>query len=143
MTISDTLLPVFVQVALVFVLGVIMGVRRYEAVKAGQVRAEDVTMGQRNWPLRAQAASNAFSNQFEVPLLFFAIVPLAILTRKADLFFVAASWVFVVSRIAHAGVYLTTNRIAHRFVAYAVGVTALLVMWFVFAVRILATPLPA
>jgi hypothetical protein len=141
-TLRAILLPAFVQVALVFTLGVIMGLRRFEAVKAGQVRAEDVTMGQKNWPARAQAAANAFSNQFEVPVLFFALVPLAILTHKADLIFVVLSWVFVASRIAHAAVYLTTNRIAHRFTAYMVGVAALLVMWLVFAIRVLGTPLP-
>jgi hypothetical protein len=143
MTLHDILLPVFVQVALMFALIGVMAARRYEAVRSGQVRAEDVTLGQRNWPPRAQAAANTFSNQFEIPLLFFALVPLAIYTRKADLLFVVLSWVFVVSRYVHAGIYLTANRIAYRFSAYAVGVAALAIMWLVFAIRILAVPLPS
>ena len=76
-------------------------------------------------------------------MLFFALVPLAIITRKADLLFVVLSWAFVLSRIGHAVAYVTTNELRYRFGAFLVGVLALLVMWVVFAVRILATPLPA
>ncbi|WP_375461507.1 MAPEG family protein [uncultured Enterovirga sp.] len=141
MTIQSILLPVFVQVLLVFAIAVVMGQRRYEAVKANAVRYDDVILGQKSWPGPAQAASNAFSNQFELPVLFFAIVPLAIVTRKADLLFVVLSWVFVLSRILHAGVYVTTNALPYRFGAFAVGALALLVMWIVFAVRILAAPM--
>ena len=143
MTLQAILLPIFVQVLLVMTLAGLMGARRYASVQAREVRREDVILGQKAWPLRAQAASNAFSNQFELPMLFFALVPLAIITRKADLLFVVLSWVFVLSRVAHAGVYVTSNLIPYRFGAYAIGAATLVVMWIVFAVRILAAPLPA
>ena len=107
------------------------------------MRREDVILGQRSWPASAQAAANAFSNQFELPVLYFALVPLAIITRKADVLFVVLSWVFVLSRIVHAGVYVTSNRIPFRLGAFAVGAVALLILWVQFAIRILATPLPA
>lgn len=142
MTLHDILLPVFVQVFLVVALALVMGQRRYAAVRGRAVRREDVILGQKSWPPAAQAASNAFSNQFEVPMLYFALVPLAIVTRKADLVFVVLSWVFVLSRVAHAGVYVTTNAIPYRSGAYAVGVVALVAMWIIFAVRILVVPLP-
>nr|WP_133770004.1 MAPEG family protein [Enterovirga rhinocerotis] len=140
MSIQAILLPVFLQVLLVFALAVVMGRRRYAAVQAREVRREDVILGQKNWPAGAQASANAYSNQFELPVLFFALVPLAIITRKADLLFVVLSWVFVASRYVHAGIYVSSNAIPLRFGAFAVGVVALLLMWVVFAVRILATP---
>ena len=143
MTIQDILLPVFVEVALIFALGVLLGKRRYHAVQAGAVRRGDVVLGEKAWPPKVQAASNAFSNQFELPVLFFALVPLAIITRKADLLFVVLSWLFVLTRIAHAAVYVSTNAIGARFGSFAVGAAIMLVMWIVFAVRILAAPLPA
>lgn len=143
MTIQAILLPVFVEVLLIFALGVLLGKRRYHSVQIGAVRRDDVIMGQRAWPPKVQAASNAFSNQFELPVLFFALVPLAIMTRKADLLFVVLSWVFVLSRIVHASVYATSNELAYRFGAFAVGAAVLLVMWIVFAIRILSAPLPA
>lgn len=143
MNLHDILLPVFVEVALIMVLAGLMGQRRLEAVRAGAVRRADVILGQKSWPPRAQAASNAFSNQFELPVLYFALVPLAIVTRKADLLFVVLSWIFVLSRIAHATAYVTTNHLPYRFSAYAVGALALVIMWIEFAVRILGQPLPA
>lgn len=143
MNIHDILLPVFVEVALIIVLAVIMASRRYAAVKSREVVRRDVAMGQRAWPERAQWASNAFSNQFELPMLFFALVPLVIITRKADLIYVVLSWIFVLSRIVHAAAYVTTNRVPYRFGAYCVGALALILLWIEFAVRILAVPLPA
>ncbi|KQP51831.1 MULTISPECIES: MAPEG family protein [unclassified Methylobacterium] len=140
MTIQAVLAPVFVQVALIFALLLWMGRVRFAEVRAGTVEAGDVGLGQRNWPARAQQAANAFSNQFELPVLFLVLVPLAILTKKADLLFVVLSWVFVATRVVHAGVYITTNHIPHRFRAYLAGFVALAAMWIVFAVRIVLAP---
>lgn len=140
MSIPAILLPVFAQVLLVLILAVLMGQRRAAAVKAREVRRDEVILGQKNWPPKAQAAANAYSNQFELPVLFFALIPLAIITRKADLLFVVLSWLFVISRYVHAGVYVTSNALPFRFGSFLVGVLILLVMWIVFAIRILSVP---
>ena len=140
MSIQAILLPVFAQILLVLLLAILMGQRRAAAVKTREVRRDEVILGQKNWPPKAQAASNAYANQFELPVLFFALVPLAIITRKADLLFVVLSWIFVLSRYVHAGVYVTSNALPFRFGAFAFGVLVLLIMWIVFAVRILSVP---
>jgi hypothetical protein len=143
MNLHDVLLPVFVQVALIFALLFMMAGRRYGVVRAGGVRHGDLSLGQRAWPPATQQASNAFSNQFELPVLYLVLVPLALLTRKADLIFVVLSWIFVISRIAHAAAYVTTNYVPYRFGAYLIGAIALIAMWVEFAIRILIVPLPA
>ena len=140
MSIQAILLPVFAQVLLVALVAGLMARRRYAAVKAKEVRRGEVLLGERNWPPKAQAAANAFSNQFELPVLFFALVPLAIITRKADLLFVVMSWIFVASRYVHAGVYVTSNALPFRFGSFVLGAAVLLVMWIVFAIRILSVP---
>ena len=111
---------------------------RFAAVGAGAVRVGDVALGQRAWPARATQAANAFSNQFELPVLFYALVPLALATRGADLLFVGLSWVFAGSRVAHAAVYVTTNHVPTRFLCYLVGTLALLALWIAFALHLLA-----
>jgi hypothetical protein len=141
MTVQAILAPVFAQVLLIFVLMVWMGRVRFAEIKAGSVAAGDVSMGERNWPPRAQRSANAFSNQFELPMLFFALVPLALYTKKADLLFVVLAWLFVASRAVHAGVYVTSNHVPSRFRAYALGALVLLAMWIVFAVRIFLAPI--
>jgi hypothetical protein len=141
MTVQAILAPVFAQVLLTFALLFWTGRVRFAEVGAGRVRIGDIALGERNWPAKAQQAANAFSNQFELPVLFYGLVALALYTRKADLLFVVLAWVFVASRIVHAGIYVTSNRVVRRFQAYAVGALVLLLMWIIFAVRILVAPL--
>ena len=95
----------------------------------------------RNWPTRAQQVSNTYANQFELPMLFFLLVAFALITRKADILFVVMSWMFVVTRIFHAGIYVTSNRIQHRFTVFLIGAIILFLMWIIFALRIFAAEL--
>ena len=141
MTVQAILAPAFAQVFLTFALLFWMGRARLAAVRSGSVKGRELTLGQRDWPAPAQQASNAFANQFEIPVLFYVLVGLALATRKADLLFVVLAWVFVGTRFLHAGIYLTTNHVPHRFRAYAAGTLVLLIMWIIFAVRILAAPI--
>jgi hypothetical protein len=141
MTVQAILAPVFAQVLLTFALLFWTGRVRFAEIGAGRVRIGDIALGERNWPARVQQAANAFSNQFELPVLFYALTALALYTRKADLLFVVLAWLFVTSRALHAYVYVTSNHVPHRFRAYAVGALLLLVMWVIFAVRILVAPI--
>ena len=137
MTIPTVLLPVFVQVGLTFVLLFWMGSVRLRALKRREVRLGDIALRQPAWPERPMQISNAYDNQFQVPLLFYALVPLALITRKADLLFVVLSWMFVATRLAHAAIHTTSNNVQTRFMAFAAGAVILLIMWIVFAVHIL------
>lgn len=141
MSVQAILAPVFVQVFLTFALLFWTGRMRLSAVRGGAVKGRELTLGQRNWPAPAQQAANTFSNQFEIPVLFYVLVGLALATRKADLLFVVMAWVFVATRFVHAGVYLSTNHIPYRFRAYAVGTLVLLAMWILFAIRIFLAPI--
>lgn len=132
------LLPVFVLVLMTFALMVLMARSRIGALKAGQVKMADIALGQSNWPPRAQQISNCYHNQFQLPVLFYVLTILAIITRHADYLFVVLAWVFVLARIAHAYIHCTTNYMRHRFNAFLVGALVLLVMWIIFAVQILA-----
>ena len=143
MTDQAILAPLFVQVFLTFGLLLWTGRARLLAVRAGNAKGRELSLGQRNWPAPAQQAANTFANQFELPVLFYVLTGLALATRKADLAFVVLAWIFVASRFVHAGVYLTSNHVPHRFWAYAVGFFVLLAMWILFAVRIYLAPFGA
>jgi hypothetical protein len=138
MSIIAILLPVFVLVVVIFCLLVWTGRARIGHIRQGDVRIADVALGQSNWPTRAQQISNTYANQFELPMLFFVLVAFALITRKADLLFVVMSWMFVVTRIFHAGIYVTSNRIQHRFTVFLIGAIILFLMWIIFALRIFA-----
>lgn len=137
MSVESILLPLFVEVALTFGLLIYMGYLRTDAYRRGEVRPADVSLGQYNWPRPAIQVSNSFSNQFELPVLFYVLVILALGLRKADLLFVIMSWMFVVTRLLHAAVHVTTNDMSRRSIIFSVGAVVLLLMWLIFAVRVL------
>ncbi|WP_288588397.1 MAPEG family protein [uncultured Methylobacterium sp.] len=137
MSFKAFLAPVFVQVLLTFCLLFWTGRVRFAAARAGAVRVQDISLGERTWPAPVQQVSNAFANQFELPVLFYAVVGLALATRQGDTLFVGLAWLFVLTRIVHAGIYATSNVVIRRFQAFLAGALVLLAMWFVFAVKIL------
>ena len=138
LSIAAILAPLFVQVALTLGLLFWMGRLRVVAVQGREVKFRDIALGQRAWPDRVTQVSNAYQNQFELPVLYYALVPLAIITRQADLLFVVLSWMFVAARLVQASIHTTSNRVFARFQAFAVAALVLAIMWVVFAVRIVA-----
>jgi hypothetical protein len=137
MSIQAVLLPVFVQVALTFALLFWMGSARVAALKGGKVKIRDIALGQPAWPERETQIANCFHNQLQVPVLFYVLAALALITRKADLLFVVLSWLFVLLRLGHAWIHVSSNHVPTRFYWYLAGAVVLLAMWIVFAVQIL------
>jgi hypothetical protein len=137
MSVQMVLLPVFVLVGLTFFLLLWMASARTKALKGREARLKDIALGQPNWPERVTQIGNSFRNQFEVPVLFYVLIALALPLRHADLFIVLMSWVFVVTRFAHAGIFVTSNNMQQRSLAWFAGVLVLLAMWIYFALRML------
>jgi hypothetical protein len=137
MSVQTVLLPVFVLVGLAFALLLWMAGMRRQALVSGQTKMRDIALGQPNWPERAIQIGNCYRNQFEVPVLFYILIALALPLHHADLFVVLMSWLFVVTRLVHTGIFVTSNNVRHRGSAWFAGVLVLLVMWIYFALRIL------
>jgi hypothetical protein len=137
MSVQWVLLPVFVQVGLTFFLLLWMAGARRNALVRGETKLKDVALRQPNWPVKTTQIGNCFANQFEIPLLFYVIVAIALPLRHMDLVMVMLSWVFVVTRFAHAGIFVTSNDVRTRSLAWFAGVLVLLAMWVYFALRIL------
>jgi hypothetical protein len=138
MSVAEVLLPVFAHLLLVFILLFWMGKARRDALASREVHLRDIALGEPNWPTKATQLANCLKNQFEFPVLFYVLVALALPLRQADLLFVLLSWVFVVTRYAHAGIFVTSNNVKQRSLAFSAGVIVLLVMWIVFALKILS-----
>jgi hypothetical protein len=137
MQIQFVLLPLFVEVLLTFGLMFGMMYWRTSSLQRGETRLEDIALREPNWPKRAQQFAYAFSNQFELPVLFYVLTILSIITRHADFVFVVLAWIFVISRILQAFVHVTGNNVRWRGGFYFVSALVLVVMWLIFMVRIL------
>jgi len=135
---SDILFyPVLCQVVLSLVLALANGGLRYRAIASGQVRPGDIALGQNAWPRRVQQVSNAYHNQMETPVLFFAGALFATMLGVASLPLAVLAWAWAVSRIIHAGIHVTSNHLRLRFMAFAAGVLILIAFWTVLAVGVL------
>ena len=95
MTYPMILAPLFVLVLMTFALGIFLAVLRGPPLMRGDIRPEQVSLREPNWPPRALQVGNSFQNQFELPVLFYVLTILALITKHADMLFVMMAWIFV------------------------------------------------
>ncbi len=138
MSIPMILAPLFVQVALTFALYLWMAYYRVTLIRSGAVHPRDIALRQPNWPPRVLQVSHAAHNQLETPVLFHVLTILAIMTRQADLLFVVMAWLYVLARIGHAFIHVTSNRVSVRGPVFGLSLLILMAMWLIFVVRIIA-----
>jgi hypothetical protein len=137
MTLPMILAPLFVLVLMTFVLGFWIPFLSVPAMRRGEVQVQNVDLRQPNWPRPIQQVNNSYTSQFELPVLFYVLTILAIISKHADFLFVVMAWVFVVARIAHAFIHVTSNNVRIRGPVFGVGALVLALMWLIFMVRIM------
>ncbi len=137
MTLQAILLPLFVEVILTFVLLFWMAPLRTRDFSSGAVRPQDVALREPNWPKRTTQVANSFSNQFELPILFYVLTILAYVTHQAGVLFVVLAWLFVIFRLLHAYVHVTSNIVRLRGSLFAVSAVVLAIMWVIYIIEVL------
>ena len=137
MTVQMILLPLFVEVILTFALLFWLAPLRAGDFRSGLVREEDIGLRQPNWSKPALQVQYSFSNQFELPVLFYVLTILAYITHHAGILFVVLAWVFVIFRLFQAYVHVTNNKVRLRGMFFGISALALAIMWIVFIVEIL------
>lgn len=124
------ILAIFTQVLLSLIVMVIMGRRRFAAARAKEIKMQQfATMTLDNAPESVIAAGRNFTNQFEIPVLFYVASLAALALNQVSLVLVAIAWVFVATRIIHSIVHLTSNHLRSRFRVFLMGCVTVLVMW--------------
>jgi hypothetical protein len=131
--------PVFFLIALALLLLAVLARSRVAPVRGGLVAVHDIARGRNAWPDEITLLGNAYRNQFELPLLFYALVALEVATQKTDEWFIALEWSFVVLRFVHVYVHVANINLLMRIRFFAAGAFILLLMWAQFAMRILFT----
>jgi len=123
------------QGAIALILLFVLGAIRVPMVASGKIPVKDIALSREPWPESERKVSNAFDNQFQLPLLFYVSCGLT-LYFGAGWVEVALAWLFVVSRIVHAVIFATRNRVYRRFFAYTFGYVVLVLWWIDLAVRL-------
>jgi hypothetical protein len=120
MSVSTILLPVFVHVALVFVLMF----RDWRAAPPVNERAE--TSRAENW-----------RDELAFAVLFYVLTICAWQTRLADILFLTLASIFVALRIIGGLGYGATNRPSQRNGLLFASMVLLAIMWAIYALRLL------
>lgn len=121
--------PALAQIGWMFVVFGIMFSARRAAFVSKEVRMKDIALSGSAWPDKAKAAANNFSNQFETPVIFFALILIAQEVGAKGWIMVMLAWIFVVSRVVHTAIHVSSNNVMRRATAFFVGVLALIAMW--------------
>lgn len=130
--------PLFAMVALTYVVWVTIGVRRTRAVASGATHLSRFAVrGVEGIPPEARQVSDHFQNLFEMPVLFYVAILVALHLGLTGPALPALAWVFVVFRVLHAWIHLGRNEVRFRFYAFVAGSVTLLLMWVVIARSVL------
>lgn len=136
LTTKFLLFAVVAQVILTLVILVWMGRERVPRIARGEIRMAEVAVDRTAYPLKARLLSNSFDNQFQLPVLFYVGVVLALQIGAVGWIDVAMGWIFVASRYIHAAIHVTTNHLPKRFVVYCTGLVVLALFWLWLLIRI-------
>jgi len=117
------LLALIAQVFLTFYVYFHMIRGRFAAVSGKQVSREQYVLVEGEPRTQARATRN-LANQFELPVLFYAVVLMLVAVNRVTMFDVVIAWVFVVSRLAHHIVHVGRDDTALRTPVFAIGMTA-------------------
>ena len=130
------LVPGFVHVVLVIYLLSRAGYGRVRAVRTGRLKLHEIDNNKPGHPEAVRNFANNYQNQFELPVLFYAVLAFALIAGLVDTTLIALSWAFVASRLAHSFVQTGKNVIATRFKVFAVGLLFLILLWAWFGLRL-------
>ena len=128
--------PVFVLVALTFLVTFKMGRVRARAVSSGETRIRQIALGESAWSDNVKKVSNNYANLLQLPMLFYAAAAFYIVLAKVDVVAVTLAWVFVATRFGHSFVHTGSNRVSRRFMIFAGGVFVLIALWVWLALRV-------
>jgi hypothetical protein len=118
-------LPLLIQVALSVIILFWLAWSRVSRIAKQGLPAIRKT----GFPAHVNNASDNFKNQFEVPVLFYALCFFFIVSGGTTQLVIITAWVFVVFRLLHALIQLTKNIIfPYRFLAFLVSALAIVVM---------------
>lgn len=129
--------PMLAMMTLTLTVTGALGLARNIALKRGTVGLRVFrTFSEPGEPERLLAMRRNLANLYELPTIFIALCLTAFAAGLVNEVLVGLAWAFVASRAVHSAIHVTTNNVLHRFLAFVTGVTLVLVMLVLVAVRL-------
>ena len=109
---------------------------RVKTVKEGKVKGS-VYRHNVGEPEESLQFNRAIVNQFESPVLFYAVCIAAYASGNVGMVMIILAWAYGISKLVHIYVHITTNNLRHRRPVFMVTYVLLLCLWLVFAAHLL------
>lgn len=104
---------------------------RVSAHKNKEVRFSQFKL-QTNMPERIQLTSNNLKNLFETPVLFFVLAFFIHAKGMETPMYLGLAWAFVILRVVHSMIHITTNNVNFRFLSFLLSLIVLVWMYTAF-----------
>ncbi|NQZ89523.1 MAG: MAPEG family protein [Colwellia sp.] len=126
----EIIYPMFSLVVLTFIIGFSTGISRLVSAKKGHVdlRYFKLLSGYAPPDYIVKLGRN-FSNLLEVPVLFYALGIILLALGINNSLMLGFAWVFVGLRGIHSFIHVTYNNPIHRFLAFLLSSSIVLIMW--------------
>lgn len=127
--------PMFIQIGLSLLILFWLAYSRVSRI-AKQGLAEIRKTG---FPVHVNNASDNFKNQFEIPVLFYALCFFFIVSGTVTPLVLTLAWVFAIGRVVHALIQLTKNIIfPYRFLVFLITALSMVAMLIIAALQLAA-----
>ena len=120
--------PAVVQIALTSYVYVRLKNVKAEAVKKGGVDRQKNALDPDAWPDAVRKVNNNIRNQFELPVLFYALTMIIWAIGAVNPLTLGLACLFVASRLVHTYIHTGPNIVKYRLRAFTVGFVAVVGM---------------
>jgi hypothetical protein len=124
---GSLLWPMLAQIGLTFLLYAWLTVARTEAVNRGETTSACFVLG-REEPLHVARITRNLANQFELPVIFYALIVTLLALGRITWIDIAAAWLFVAGRVIHTLVQTLTDNVPLRGRVFLINFVAVIVL---------------
>jgi len=117
------LLALLAQVFLTLIVYIVLVRGRFAAVRSKKLRASQYVLVEGE-PSEMARMTNNLRNQFELPVLFYAVVLMLVAINRVTMIDVVLAWIFVIGRVIHHFVHTRTTDVLLRPRVFAIGMVA-------------------
>lgn len=111
---------------------------RFRDVFQNGVRAKEIAITTRAYTEPVQKLQANLTNQFETPIYLFAAILFGLQVNAVGPVFALLAWIYVGSRVAHHVIHTGWNHILYRMCIFLTGLAAVVMMWALVALAVLA-----
>ncbi len=132
MTASSFLTPVLALIIWTLLIWALMYARRIPAMQAAKIDPETAKSPDGRWkeelPLSVQASAHNYNHLLEQPTIFYALMFYVTLTAQMSTPIFYAAWAYVVLRVLHSFVQVSSGKVMIRFSIFSLSTLVLIAM---------------